>query len=186
MNRLKFLRLLVTVVHPFLAFTQDSARRKLESIEKKQIPSGGAVHFSRQELLTYAREELVRNRTRGIRNTNFVLANGHATCSALIDFHLLQESVQGRPPGVLSRLLLSGERSVEVELRLSSERGWCRIDVLSVEVNGWDIEGAALDWLVENYVKSRYPRARINEWFELEDNIRQVVLTPAELTVLIA
>jgi hypothetical protein len=161
-------------------------RAKLDAIEKRELPSGEIVRFQRQELLDYAREEISRNRISGIRNPNFVLSANHATCSALIDFHRLQESVQGSPPGMLSRLLLSGERRVEVELRLSSQRGWCRVDLLSVEVNGWDIEGAALDWLLENYVMPRYPKAKINDWFQLEDNIKQVALTPSELTVLIA
>jgi len=161
-------------------------RAKLDAIENKQVPSGQTVRFARQELLDYAREELVRKKVSGIRNINFVLANNHATGAALIDFHRVQESVQGHPPGILSRLLLSGERSVEVELRLSSERGWCRIDVMSVEVDGWDINGRALDWLIDNYVMRRYPRAKINTWFQLESNIKQVALTPSELTVLIA
>ena len=160
-------------------------RAKLDAIEKKQVPSGETIRFARQELLDYAREELVRNKVSGVRNTNFVLADNQATCSAIIDFHQLQQSVQGRPPGILSRLLLSGERDVEVQLRLSSERGWCRIDLLSVEVDGWDINGRALEWLIDNYVMRRYPRAKVNTWFELESNIRQVSLTPAELRVVI-
>ncbi|MEP7366160.1 MAG: hypothetical protein ABI972_23120 [Acidobacteriota bacterium] len=189
MQRYSFLRLLLMLpagLPRALRAAPRSMRAKLDAIENKQVPSGETIHFARQELLDYAREELVRNKVSGIRNANFVLANNYATCSASIDFHRVQESVQGRPPGMLSRLLLSGERDVEVELRLSSERGWCRVDVLSVEVDGWDVSGRALDWLIDNYVKSRYPRAKINAWFELESNIKQVALTPAELKVLIA
>ncbi len=161
-------------------------RAKLDAIEKNQVPSGETVRFERQELLDYAREELVRKKVTGIRNTHFTFSHNRATGAAIVDFHRVQESVQGRPPGILSRLLLSGERSVEVDLRLSSERGWCRVDLLSVEVDGWDINGRALDWLIENYVMQRYPKAKINEWFQLESNIKQVALTPAELRVLIA
>ena len=161
-------------------------RAKLDAIEKNQVASGEVIRFPRQELLEYAREELARKKVSGVRNPNFILAANRVAGSAIVDFHRLQESVEGRPPGMLSRLLLSGERHVEAELRLSSERGWCRIDLLSVKVDGWEIEGRALDWLIQNYVLRRYPNAKINTWFELESNIRQVALTPSELTVLIA
>jgi len=186
MRRLQFLRLVLFGALALRASAQIPARRKLEAIDKGQVASGETVRFSRQELLEYAREELSRNKVRGVRSPNFLLGANHATGSAHVDFHLLQGSVRGRPPGILSRLLLSGERYLEVELRLSSERGWCRIDLLSVEVDGWDINGKALEWLIQNYVMQRYPNAKINTWFQLENNIKQVALTPAELRVLIA
>lgn len=184
MRRSTFLTLLPWAA--LLPAAPVSVRRKLEAIEQKRVPSGDTVRFSRQELLDFTHEELRAKRVNGIWNPTFTLGANHASGSATVDFHKLQESVQGRPPGILSRLLLSGARRVEAEVRLSSERGWARIDVLSVEIDGWNIEGRALEWMINNYVLSRYPKAKINEWFELESNVRQVVLTPSELAVLIA
>jgi len=186
MRRLKFIQVIAGVALPFPLRAGSPVRKKLESIEKKSVPSGETVRFSRQELLEFAHEELREKKVNGIWNPTFTLGTNHATGAATVDFHRLQASVQERPPGILSRLLLSGARRVEVEVRLSSERGWARVDVLSAEVDGWNIEGRALEWLINTYVMSRYPKARINEWFELESNVRQVALSPAELTVLIA
>lgn len=184
MRRSSFLTLLASAA--VLPAAPSSVRRKLEAIEQKKVPSGQSVRFTRQELLDFTHEELRAKRVNGIWNPTFTLGANLASGSATVDFHQLQQSVQGRPPGILSRLLLSGSRRIEVEVRLSSQRGWARIDLLSVEVDGWNIEGRALEWMINNYVLSRYPKAKINEWFELESNVRQVELTPAELTVLIA
>jgi len=183
MTRLAFILTLAGAGRCLRAARGSPARAKLEAIEKKTVPSGQTVRFTSGELLDYAREELVRKQVRGVRTSSFQLGMNQAEGSAWIEFNQVSESVVGRPPGMLSRLLLRGERQVDVAVRVSSQDGWCRVDLLSVEVDGWNLEGRALDWVIANYVLPRYPNAKINNWFQLESNIRRVSVTPAAVAV---
>lgn len=183
MTRLAFLLALASTGGRLRGAGGSPARAKLEAIEKNTVPSGQTVRFTSGELLDYAREELLRKKVRGVRTPSFRLGTSQAEGSAWIDFRKVSESVEGRPPGLVSRLLLSGERLVDVEVRVTSQDGWCRVDLLSVDVDGWNLEGRALDWVIANYVLPRYPNAKLNTWFQLESNIRRVAVTPDAVAV---
>jgi hypothetical protein len=181
-NRISFFQILFA--SPLLR-AQPGVSGKLNQIESGALPPGSVVTFTKPEIDDYIRQELRRKPVQGLRSPTLALGAGRISGSARVDFSLLQAHTTGRPPGMLSRLLLSGERDIEADVRISSAPRYCRADILSVTVDGFDISGRALDWMLENYIRVRYPDVKIGEWFALRDNIERIDVSPHDVRVTI-
>ena len=72
------------------------------------------------------------------------------------------------------RKLFEGEREVAVTARIRSGGGQGTVDVERVEISGVAIEGAMLDFLIENYLKPNYPNARIGQPFPLHKHVDRI------------
>jgi hypothetical protein len=103
--------------------------------------------------------------------------NDTATGSALIDFVKLR-SAQGKPPNWLLRTLLQGEHEVEVTTRVRSGNGSATVDVERVEIEGVPISGAALDFIIENYLLPNYPEAKVGRPFTLAKGVDRIEVHP--------
>jgi hypothetical protein len=141
--------------------------RKFDSIEQKKVRAGSRIAISSQELNAYVATELPKVAPPGIRRPVVELnGNNTATGRALIDFVKLR-SAQGKPPGWVLRRLLEGEHEVAVTTRVRSGGGTATVDIQRVEVAGIPVSGAALDFLIRNYLRPNYPKAKIGEPFNL-------------------
>ncbi|MDE3195594.1 MAG: hypothetical protein KGN84_04580, partial [Acidobacteriota bacterium] len=76
-----------------------------------------------------------------------------------------------------------GERPVVVKARFESRNGRARVDVERVEISGIAIEGSALDFVVENYVRPTFPDVKVNEWFGLRHGIDHFAVAQPGVTV---
>jgi hypothetical protein len=158
-----------------------SAARKFEAIENDQLKPGARVELTLPELTAYAQREA----PAGVRNPRIqVTAPEIATGAALVDFDKVQRSL-GREPGWLTRALLSGERPVSVTARISSAGGKATVEVRRVEISGMEIEGATLNFLVENLLVPLYPGAAINRPFELGHRIDRIDVQANAVSVVI-
>jgi len=81
--------------------------------------------------------------------------------------------------------LFAGERPVTVTVRFESRNGRARVDVDRVEVSGVPIEGATLDFLIQNWLRPTFPDVKINEWFELGYRIDRLTVSPGGTAVFI-
>ncbi len=162
----------------------DSARRKIDLIEKEAYRPGTRVALSPGELNAYAEQEVKAAVPDGVRNPKVELGSDRATGSALVDFARLQRA-QGKPPGWLMQRLLEGERPVKVTARIRSAAGKATVDVESVEISGMTIDGGMLDYLIKNYLLPMYPDAKIGRPFELGHRIERLEVRPAAVGVLI-
>ena len=156
----------------------ESARRKADLIENDQAKPGSTVSFSVAEANAYAREEARKEVGDGVRNTKVWFGNGTASGSATIDFVKVQ-TARGKPPGMLMRLMLEGEKDVQVTVRVESRARQAKIDVDEVYINGLGIPKSAVNMLIEYYVMPRYPEAKIGQWFELRHRVDSIGVTPA-------
>jgi hypothetical protein len=155
-----------------------SAQRKFQQIDKRQIKPGTKVKLSSSEINAWVETELPKVAPPGIRSPVVKLdGNDTATGSALIDFVKLR-SAQGKPPNWLLRTLLQGEHEVEVTTRVRSGNGSATVDVERVEIEGVPISGAALDFIIENYLLPNYPEARIGRPFALAKGVDSIEVHP--------
>ncbi|MCC6586683.1 MAG: hypothetical protein IT168_08190 [Bryobacterales bacterium] len=154
----------------------ESARRKADLIESDQAKPGSTVSFSVAEANAYAREEARKEVGDGLRNTKVWFGSGTASGSATIDFVKVQ-TARGKPPGMLMRLMLEGEKDVQVTVRVESRGGQAKIDVDEVYINGLAIPKSAVNLLIDYYVMPRYPEAKIGQWFELRHRVDTIGVT---------
>ncbi|MGH9659852.1 MAG: hypothetical protein ACRD96_14985, partial [Bryobacteraceae bacterium] len=61
--------------------------------------------------------------------------------------------------------------------------GQATVDVQRVEVSGVPIEGAALDFLITNYLVPHYPDAKIGRPFNMHRNIDRLEIRPEAVAV---
>jgi len=146
----------------------ENAVRKFDGIQQYRFKAGSRVPISLAELNAYVQTELPEYVPAGVRNPRIELgANNTATGYAQIDFVKLR-SAQGKPPGWLLRKLLQGERDVSVTCEVRSANGVVTVYPTEVEIEGVPISGAALDFLIHNYLLPNYPNAKIAQPIRLK------------------
>jgi hypothetical protein len=158
-----------------------SARQKLDAIDADRLPPGARVTFTWQELNAYAAHEA----PDGVRNARVDLPEpGVAKGSALVDFARVRRA-QGHPPGWLLGMLLNGERPVTVTARIRSGGGTATVDVQRVEISGAVIDGATLDFLIQNVLLPLYPTAAVGHPFELGHRVDRLEVQRGSVDVVI-
>jgi hypothetical protein len=172
----------ILLLTAFSASDYFSAKQKLSLIEEEKMRPGSVLVFSPAEVNAYAHYRAQLNGVEGVRDPRFQIQTGRVRASALIDFVKLQET-KGEPPGWVMRQLLSGERPVTVDLRVTSNGGRCRVDVERVEVSGVPVEGRGLEFLIDHFFRPRFPEAKIGEWFELHYRLEAIELSPRGVLV---
>jgi hypothetical protein len=155
-----------------------SAKKKFQAIDKQTMKPGSRVAITAPELNAYVQAELPNVAPKGVRSPQVQLeGNNTATGRAMIDFVKLR-SAGGKSSGWLFRKLFSGEREVAVTTQIASGGGKATVHLKKVEVSGIPIEGAALDFLVENYLLPNYPNAKIGRPFALHKRVDRIEVTP--------
>lgn len=158
-----------------------SAKRKFDLIEGGRLRPGSRVELSARELESYAAAEA----PAGVRNPRIQLvAPGVATGNALVDFGKLRRA-QGYEPGWLMSKLLDGERPVSVTAKIRSSAGHATVDVERVQVANIALDGATLDFLIQNFLLPMYPEAAVGRPFELGDRIERLDVEPGGVGVVI-
>lgn len=165
--------------------TADIAHQKFARIESAKLPSGTHVDLSAAELNAWAADEARLYVPGAARNIRLVLTTGGATGSMLLDFLKLRQAATGEQPGWLMKNLFSGERQVVVTARFDSHNRRARVDVERVEVSGVPIEGAALDFLIQNWLRPTFPDVKINQWFDLGFRMDRFTVAPGGASVFI-
>jgi hypothetical protein len=156
-----------------------SAKKKFQAIDKNTVKPGTRVTLTSPELNAYVQTELPNVAPKGIRNPQVQLQGDNtATGKALIDFVKLR-STGGKSSGWLFRQLFSGEREIAVTTQIESGGGKATVHLKRVEVSGIPIEGAALDFLVNNYLVPNYPNAKIGKPFALHKRVDRIEVTPS-------
>ena len=158
-----------------------SAKQKFDSIESGHLRAGSRVELSVRELDAYVEREV----PEGVRNPRLqLLAPDMATGAAMMDFGKLRRGL-GYQTGWLMSMLLDGERPVSVTARIRSAGGRATVDVQHVEISGVAIDGATLDFLIQNILLPLYPDAVLGRPFELGHRIEKLDVGPAAVAVLI-
>jgi hypothetical protein len=148
----------------------DSAKRKLELIEREGLRPGSRVTLTARELNAFVTAEAHEFVPNGVRDPKVELGDGTASGTALIDFLKLRQAA-GESTGWAMSKLLAGERPVRVITRIQSNAGRAQVDVERVEISGVAIDGKMLDYLIHNFLIPHFPDAKVGEQFELAHRI---------------
>ncbi len=171
-----------------VASTADvqSAFQKLGAIESGAAKPGTRVAFTRPEIDAWIVDEARSHVPQGLTGARLELSQGRIVGHAVIDFLKVHQAAGGSDPGWLIKSLFAGERPVSVTARFQSANGRARADVERVEISGVPIEGRALDFVIENYVKPTFPDVKVNEWFPLHFGVDRFTIAPNGVVVTMA
>jgi len=180
-RRISIFSLLLAVIPVAALDDYTSAQRKIESIENGRLRAGARVTLTYGELAAWVAHEA----PAGVRNPRIRVTQPEiASGTALVDFGKVRRAM-GQQPGWLMSKLLDGERPVTVTARVRSSNGTCTVEVQRVEIGGFAIDGATLDFLIQNVLLPLYPNAVIGKPFELGDRIEKLDVQPAGAIVVI-
>jgi hypothetical protein len=158
--------------------------RRLDLIESGKAKPGAVIRFTAAELNAWVRVKAPEIIHDGFRDPRLQLENGTASASARIDFLKVRHG-EGIETNWLIAKLIQGEKLVTARATIQSAHGRATVHLVRVEVGGLAVTGAALDFLVRNFLLPFYPDAKIDEPFGLAGNVDRIVVTPAEASVYI-
>ena len=162
-----------------------ACRKKIDDIESGRVKPSAVYTFTPVEINAYAREELAVEVPNGLRNPALELgANNTSIGTALMDF-LQMRHAQGVKMNWLMEKLLEGERPVKVVIESQTKDGRAIIYLRRLEISGVVASGTVLDFLIRNFFRPLYPKAHINEWFEMGNNIDHVDVRPDAVRIYI-
>ena len=110
----------------------------------------------------------------GIRDPGVTLGLGTASGFANIDFLKMRQG----PTNPLLAKLIEGERPLKVSVQLDSADGRATAKLTRLEISGIAVTGAPLDFLVNQFFLKMFPDAKVDQPFELRDNIDSIELRP--------
>jgi hypothetical protein len=168
-----------------VAYEPQSVRRKIDLLEHGHPPAGTRIQFSSAELNSWIVDEAHTRVPQGVRNLRLQFGADRANGYGDIDFLKLRQAATGESPGWLMKNLFSGERPVKVSVRFQSAKGRARVDVERVEISGILMEGPALDFVIETFVRPTFPYAIVSEWFDLQYGVDHASVTPVAVTLFI-
>jgi hypothetical protein len=161
----------------------DRCQAKLHAIDSGEARRGSVVVFTPEELNAWVQGK-ASQWVEGVRNPRLQFEAGAVTGTALVDFLKMRRG-QGLATNPFLERLLEGERPLKVSARLESAQGRATVYLTSVELAGINISGSMLDYLVKNFLVPQFPDAKIDQPFELRDNIERIEIRPEAVRVFI-
>ena len=162
----------------------ERAQSKFDRIDGGAAMPGEIVVFTPQEINAWARVKVPEEVPEGIRNPRVELGTDTADAYAVVDFLRMRQG-RGKPTNFLIAKMIEGERPLKISIRLQSGGGRATVYLTRVEISGVVAEGGVLDFLVKNFFLPLYPDAKINEPFELGDNVDRIDIRPGGVRVAI-
>lgn len=173
---------LLVVMMPAL-FAADSlaanAQKKLDLIGDGKAKPGSTIVLTPQEVNAWIHEKRVKSFPDGMRDERIDLGAGTVDGFAVADLSKLSKA---KLNGLVA-MLVEGERPLKISIRVESSNGRCTVFLTRVELSGVPIEGSILDFLIKNFLAPRYPDAKINQPFDLEDNMDRIEVQPSGVRI---
>lgn len=183
MRPLLLVALAVVLPLPAADAAFERAERKLDHLESGRARPGSVIVFTPAEMNAWARGR-VPQMYQGIRNPSVQLGAGTATGSAFVDFLKMRQS-DGLATNSLIAKLIEGERPLKASIQLDSGKGRATVHLTRLEISSVAVTGAPLDFLVNEFFLHLFPDAKLNQPFELRDNIERIELRPDGVRVTI-
>ena len=151
-----------------------SAAIKINKISKDELQAGEEVVLTEEEINSYFHYVYADEMPEGIRGMRVRFREDLANVSGYVDLAKLAED--GGGPGGFLLMLFRGEREMDARVRYVSSNGEARVDVESLRLDGREMKGRLLDWLVNTYVAPNMDGFALGEPTPLGHNIEQIKL----------
>jgi len=162
----------------------ENVSRKLDAIESGHARPGEVIVFAEAELNAWVRAKAPAVVPQGFREPRLELSSQTATAYALVDF-LKVRNATGLETSWLIGKLIEGEKPVKVTAQIQSAHGHATVHLVRVEISGLMVSGRTLDFLIHTFFLPLYPDAKIDEPFDLADDIDRIEVGSGEARVYI-
>jgi hypothetical protein len=136
--------------------------------------------ITQDELNAYLNEGGV-NIPKGLSNVKIEFSPGAIHALSQVNFDQLAEGRGGGNP--IFSALFSGTHDVEADAQASGSNGQGTVTLESVKLDGVTIPKSALEYLIQHYVKPKYPQAGMTSTFALPDNIQSAAVQQAQVAL---
>lgn len=106
---------------------------------------------------------------KGLSNVKIEFSLGTVHASSQVDFDQLSEGHGGGNP--IFSAIFSGTHDVEADAQASGSNGEGTVTIETVKLDGVPVPKSALEYLIQHYVKPKYPQAGMTSTFNLPDKI---------------
>jgi hypothetical protein len=158
------------------------AAQKLERISAEKLKPGETVTLSESELNSYIQYDYAEEVPEGVRDLRVTLLKDYGVAEALVDMEKLS-AVKNSPLGALGAKLFRGERKLRARCRFVSAEGQGKVEVEEVELDGQVLPDFLVDYLIASTVQPHLTDFEPGKPFALANNLRQIRLEPANVTV---
>ena len=156
----------------------DAVDSKLNLIDSGHARRGSVIVFTSAELNAWARAR-VPPMYPGVRDPSITLGTGTASGFAMIDLLKMRQG----PTNIFIAKLIEGERPLKVFVQLDSAGSRATAKLTRLEISGVAVTGAPLDFLVNQFFLKMFPDAKVNQPFDLRDNMESIQLRPDAVRV---
>lgn len=160
----------------------QSAASKFQSIRNNTAtsPQFQTLHVSENEVNSYFHFQLASAYPPGVSKIRLHFSTGRPMGFARVDFDQLMDTMKD-PPNLIIRYLLAGEHTVAVEGTFTSNQGVAQFQLEQVTLDGVELPDFAIQYLMDRFVRKRYPKADISKPFKLPYSLRTVVVKNQEV-----
>lgn len=157
-----------------------SAAQKLGRISDGEMAPGEQITLTEGEINSFLRHDYAPLMPDGVSNLQINLETDVGIVSGRADFS--QVEAQDFSTRLLL-MMLRGERNFVARVRYVSARGVARADIESLLVDGRELKGPILDWIVKNYVQTDMEGFALGQPTPLSDSLEQIRLEPGQAVV---
>jgi hypothetical protein len=161
----------------FLSMDQKIAVLENNAAEPSRGPR--TMTITQDELNAYLTEGGVQL-PKGLSNVKFELRPGVVHASSKVNFDQLAEARGGGANPLLSAIFV-GTHDVDAEGLASGSGGQGTVTIQSVKLDGVQVPKSALEYLIQHYVKPKYPRAGMTSNFALPAAIESAVVQQSQV-----
>jgi hypothetical protein len=156
-----------------------SMEKKIAILEAGPQNASQTVNLTQDELNAFLNEGGVQL-PKGVSNVKFDLRPAVLHATSEVNFDQLSEGHGGGGNPIFSALF-SGTHDVEAEAQASGTNGEGTVTIQSVKLDGVQVPKSALEYLIQHYVKPKYPQAGMTSTFELPVKIDTAVVQQGQV-----
>lgn len=158
-----------------------SAAEKLDRISLGKMDPGERITLTQSEINSFLEYDYAALIPEGIRNLRVELEADTGIVSGRADFSRLGEAQDAATR--LLMMMLRGEHDFVARVRYVSAGGQARADVDSFQIDGRELKGPILDWIVQNYVATDLEGFALGQPTPLGNNLEQIRLETGQAIV---
>ncbi|MCB9384718.1 MAG: hypothetical protein H6509_08885 [Bryobacterales bacterium] len=152
----------------------QSASAKLNRVSNDLMQPGEVLELSDEEINSFLHYDYASELPEGIRGLRVRFDKDIGIVTGNADFSKMSASASGA--GRFLLMMLSGERPFDARVRYVGTNGQARVDVESFKIDGREMKGALLDWVVNTYVAPSMDGFELGKPIALSHNLDSVRL----------
>ena len=155
----------------------DSAANKFQRIldSSDRGESFGTLRLNEAEINSFIRYDMTQEIPSGISNIELRLQPGRTHGTAEVDFDRLRGNMRTQPNPLVA-LFLKGVHELGVEGNVSGSNGRGEFHLESVTLDNVTLPEPVVVYLIDQYLRTRYPGVVIDQPFPLPFSIEQLVV----------